>query len=222
MSITDFLPLIQSLDALFPIGGFTLSNGLETYVQKNIVYNKETLVKFLEGYLYIAKYNDIAFCAKAAMGEDVCELDMLCTAMKTPYEIRTGSIKMCSRFLKAQEAIANYVLLKNYMEKIKSGECRGHYCIAVGLLIFEKQLDLSMALGMYAYNILSTMTNHAVKLVPLRQLDGQSALAEIAEKIEDAVKTAVEIDADEIGVSGFGFDVRAMQHEKLYSRLYIS
>lgn len=222
MNITEFLPLLQSLDALFPVGGFTLSNGLETYVQKNIVNDKETLVKFLKAYLYIASYNDIAFCAKAAMGYDYVKLDRICTACKTPQEVRNGGMKMCSRFLKAHNAINDFKLLRDYADMIEKGECAGHHCIAVGLLICEKGLDINIAAGMYAYNILSTMTNHAVKLVPLRQLDGQKALAETAAGIEKAVETAVKIDVDDLGVSGFGFDVRAMQHEKLYSRLYIS
>lgn len=222
MSITEFLPLIQSLDALFPVGGFTLSNGLETYVQKNIVRDKETLSKFLKAYLYIASYNDIAFCVKAAMGYDTACLDRICTACRTPQEVRNGGIKMCSRFLKAHEAIGGFELLRRYAKMIKNAECDGHHCIAVGLLIREKKLDINMAAGMYAYNILSTMTNHAVKLVPLRQLDGQEALAEVAKGIESAVETAINADIDDLGVSGFGFDVRAMQHEKLYSRLYIS
>ncbi len=222
MSITEFLPLIQSLDALFPVGGFTLSNGLETYVQKNIVCDKETLIKFLKAYLYVASYNDIAFCVKAAMGADVSYLDRICTSCKTPREVRNGGMKMCSRFLKAHEAISGSEQLKQYAELIKKSECAGHHCIAVGLLIREKKLDINMAAGLYAYNILSTMTNHAVKLVPLRQLDGQKALAETAKGIEKAVQTAIKIDIDDLGASGAGFDIRAMQHEKLYSRLYIS
>ena len=32
----------------------------------------------------------------------------------------------------------------------------------------------------------------------------------------------MDVETEELGVSGCGFDIRSMQHEKLYSRLYIS
>ena len=66
------------------------------------------------------------------------------------------------------------------------------------------------------------MVNHAVKLVPLRQFDGQKALFAVAEKIPDAIRRAVSMKMEDIGASGCGFDIRSMQHEKLFSRLYIT
>ena len=42
-----FLRLMQALDPLFPIGAFTLSNGLETYVQRDIVRDKKSLSEYL-------------------------------------------------------------------------------------------------------------------------------------------------------------------------------
>ncbi len=222
MSITELLPLMQSLDPLFPVGGFTLSNGLETYVQKELVYDKQTLKEFLDSYLYTARYNDLAFCAKAAQGIDPAELDQIYTASRTPYEIRTGSIKMCSRAVKAMSVIRDFPRLRGYMTSVESGECAGHHAIAVGLLIQDAGIDIPTAVGMYAYSILSAMTNHAAKLVPLRQLDAQAALAQAAALIEENADAAVKADIEDLGVSGFGFDLRAMQHERLYSRLYIS
>ena len=47
-----FLRLMQALDPLFPIGAFTLSNGLETYVQRDIVRDKKSLSEYLRAYLH--------------------------------------------------------------------------------------------------------------------------------------------------------------------------
>ena len=83
-------------------------------------------------------------------------------------------------------------------------------------------IDMNEGLGMYFYSLLSSLVNHAVKLVPLRQLDGQKSLSEAMEKIPDAVRKAIAVEIDDLGISGGGFDLRSMQHEKLYSRIYIS
>lgn len=220
--MNNLLKLTQSLDALFPIGSYTLSNGMETYVQKGIVKDMNSLEKYLDSYLYMLKYNELAFAAQAYKGCDITGLDSLYSALKSPSEIRSGSIKQCARFLKIHMQLDNYPLLSKYRSMIMNGECDGHYCIAVGLFIKEIDAELNAALELYCYSILSSMVNHAVKLVPLRQLDGQLALHNILSKIPDMVDRAIRIKPDYLGAGGCGFDLRSMQHEKLYSRLYIS
>ena len=219
---TKFIRLIQSLDPLFPIVSYTLSNGMETYVQKNIVRTRKDLESYLEAYLYMLSFNDLAFAAKAWEGYDIILLDALCSALKAPFEMWLGSVKQCIRFLKLHTELDSYPLLEMYKNQIESGECSGHYSVAMGLFIKETEADLSEALELYCYSILSSMANHAVKLVPLRQLDGQKALFAVEQKILEAVSRSVKMNMEDIGASGCGFDIRSMQHEKLFSRLYIT
>jgi urease accessory protein len=75
---------------------------------------------------------------------------------------------------------------------------------------------------MYCYSLLSQAVNHAVKLIPLGQSDGQAALFEAMKLIPSAVEKAKAASIDELGVSGCGFDLRSMQHEGLHGRLYIN
>lgn len=213
---------MQALDSLFPIGTFTLSNGMETYTQKEIVKDKNSLERFLTAYIFTLPTGDLGFAAKAANGGDVSLLDEICTAAKSPYELRNGSEKLCARFLKAEKAMGEFHRLERYLAKISSGECRGHHCIAVGLFIADTNTDIITGLEMYCYSLLSSMVNHAVKLVPLRQLDGQAALGNAMKLIPNAAEKALTIPEDELGINGFGFDLRSMEHEKLYSRIYIS
>lgn len=217
-----YLKLMQSIDSLFPIGAFTLSNGMETYVQKNLVYDKNTLSEFLDSYMYILPYNDLGFSAKSAMGDDFVMLDSLCSISKVPSEIRNGSEKLCARFLKLENSMGDYPKLQKYTESVKNNQCVGHHSIATGLFIIDTETDLIQGLEMYCYSILSAVVNHAVKLVPLRQLDGQQCLNKAVEKIPQTVQKAIDTDISDLGISGAGFDLRSMQHEKLYSRLYIS
>lgn len=218
----EFIKLVQSLDPLFPIGGFTLSNGMETYVQNNAVYDEKTLVKHLKSYLYILSFNELAFAALAYKGHDIKRLDMLCSAYRAPMELRNGSVKQCMRFLKLHSELGSYPKINEYLKLIWTGKCEGHYSIAMGLFIKDLGINLEESLELYCYNIISSMTNHAAKLVPLRQLDAQRALMTAAEGISRAVGTAVNVSEDELGASGTGFDLSSMRHERLYSRIYIS
>ena len=80
-------------------------------------------------------------------------------------------------------------------------------------MVKMNRTDLSMS---------NDAVNHTAKLVPLSQLDGQAALAEIIVHIPETARLAMNVDADELGIGGAGFDLRSMEHEKLYSRIYIS
>lgn len=217
-----YLRLMQSLDSLFPIGAFTLSDGMETYVQKNIVTDMDSLDKFLDSYMYILPFNNLGFAAKAVSGENYRQLDELCTASKSPMEIREGSRKLCARFLKLETSMENYPMLNDYAKTIEKNQCMGHHCIAVGLFISDTGTNINQGLEMYCCSILSAVVNHTVKLVPMRQLDGQKCLHNAIEKIPQAVEKAINTSIHDLGIGGTGFDLRSMQHEKLYSRLYIS
>ncbi|MDR0320726.1 MAG: hypothetical protein LBI28_04415 [Treponema sp.] len=222
ITMNEMLPLYHAFDALFPIGAYTLSGGMETYTQMGIVCDKGTLNAFLNAQVYILPYSDLGIAAKAAEGMDFIYLDHLCAAMKQPHEIRTGSEKMCSRFLKIQSELADYPSLSAYRAEIAQGHCDGHYPVAVGLFIRDTGVPNGAALEMYCYSILSLTVNHAVKLIPLGQSDGQSALFETLRLIPSAVQKALVVSIEDLGVSGCGFDLRSIQHETLKGRLYSS
>lgn len=121
--LTAFLNMLQTVDAYFPIGTFTLSNGLETYVQQEKIKNCEHLQVFIDSYMKALPYNDLGLMyhafLKAEDEEAVITLDMLCSAMKSAFEIREGSRKTCMRFLKAEEKMTSgdgskNMQLKNY------------------------------------------------------------------------------------------------------------
>ena len=91
----------------------------------------------------------------------------------------------------------------------------GVFCAAAGIEIRE-------ALTCYLYSQVSAMAVNCVKAVPLSQTDGQQLLARSHALQEEAVARAMEADAKLLGLSMPGFDIRCMQHETLYSRLYMS
>ena len=66
------------------------------------------------------------------------------------------------------------------------------------------------------------MVTNAVKLVPLGQVAGQEMLYSLHEIIADLAKKSMTPNRDLTGLCCTGFDLRCMQHEDLYSRLYMS
>ena len=217
-----YFKILQAFDPLFPIGAYTMSNGLEAFVQKGLLCDENTLRRYLDGMLYTLPYNDLGFAAKAAMGEDSLMLDELCTASKSAYELRLGTNKLCRRFVKNVSSLDEYPKLELYAKAMADGNAYGCYPVAAGIFIGEVCEDISEGLGAYCYSLLSAAVNHSVKLVPLGQLEGQRALYYALDGIPDAVETALKCGMSDLGCGGFGFDLRSMQHEELYTRIYIT
>lgn len=96
------------------------------------------------------------------------------------------------------------------------------HSIVMGLYAADKAASLRDAAVTYCYSLLSALTVCAVKAVPISQYAGQVALSRAFPEIVAAVDLAFTLTPDDLGVSGAYIDIAAMQHETLYSRLYMS
>ncbi|MNL75785.1 Urease accessory protein UreF [compost metagenome] len=84
------------------------------------------------------------------------------------------------------------------------------------------KIPLQEALLGFYYTSVAGMITNAVKLVPLGQLDGQDILFSLYPVMEKVALQTIEIDRDLVGLCNTSFDIKCMQHERLYSRLYMS
>ncbi len=225
----SFLTLLQICDSVFPIGSYTQSNGLETYVQKNIVSNKFEAEHYIKNMLmYNIKYGDAlgaALAYKAVSAQDISmlkEIDNTLWASKGAKEIKEGSCKLCMRFLKLVREFSEGSFTKDYMRLINEGLCYGQYGIAFGLYAAESNINPQHALTAFLYNQASAMAVNCTKLIPLGQIDGQKLLFSMHNIIEKLTLEIMQLTIDDLGRCCIGFEIRSMQHEDLYSRLYMS
>lgn len=220
--------LLHLADPTLPIGGYTHSNGLETYVQAGVVTDAATLRAFTEHMLaYNLRYNDAAYmrlayeAASAGNMAALIRLDQECTALKCAREIREASQKLGVRLVK--------IFRRRYTSEVTTAfeaqlgkQVEGHYCIVFGLYAWLLGIPLPEAVFAFYYNATVGMVTNGVKLVPLGQLDGQDILFDLQPLLRQLTDSSGTIDPDLIGLCPVAFDIRCMQHERLYSRLYMS
>ena len=164
--------LLQVNDALFPIGGYSHSQGLETYIQQGIVHDEETAAK---------------------------------TICKLPQE----NIPMEKRGI-----------FEKYLETRK-GKPVSH-CCAYGVFCAALGIEEEETLYHYLYAQTSAMVTNCVKTIPLSQSAGQKLLCGCYGEFEEILSYISDCTEDDLCLSAPGFDIRGIQHEKLYSRLYMS
>ena len=299
----SFFELLQLNDATFPIGSYTFSWGLETFVQQGIIHDSKSTEAFISSELSGSfLYSDLlavrlaweasgvgsageAHCASSvgsagelhcasgvcSAGEAYCAsgvgkaneahsanctgnvpepnnaslvrtvpswqklqaLDEIYGASRGPFELREGSRKLATRFEKTTDAFCEIPLLANGTHGENStgraNEMHGaktaayqavYFPVAYGAHCAERGIPLEECLAAFTYSQVSARVTTCVKLVPLSQSEGQRILYSLMKNFSDIVAKCFTLSENDLCRSSPGLDLRAMQHEYLYSRLY--
>ncbi len=226
----EYYLLLQINDALFPIGGYTQSYGLETYVQKNIITDGQTAQKFISSELTTAMlYSELLPAALAYQYakennlDKLVELEMMSKAARSAKELREASQKLGNRFVKTIESLPldfDIAFFNSYVAKCKT--IGVSHCIAYGVFCAAADIDKSLMLSAFLYSQTSGFVVNCVKLIPLSQTEGQKILYSLQNEFDGLLDRVEQLNEDDLFLSCPALDIASMQHEKLYFRLYMS
>lgn len=131
--------LLQINDSLFPIGAYSHSYGLETYIQKELVKDVDTAFNYIRSCLKTnVLYTELLSIylaydyAKENNLKEIIKLEEIINASKIPKEIRLASQKLGSRFIKTLESInikAKSEIFNNYNKRQQRNTAYSFSCI---------------------------------------------------------------------------------------------
>lgn len=229
MSI-DFFELLQLNDATFPIGSYTHSWGLETFVQKGIIRDAESAESYFRAELESNFLTNDFLCtrlsyeaAEKSDWNEIQEIDEIYNASKNAKEIREGSKKLAARFTKTV----------NLWGRVENLECTtenqagnpyipNHFPVAYGSHCALSKISEDEALKAFLYSQISARVVTAVKLVPLSQSEGQKILHKLFALFGEILEKVMQLSKEDLCRSSPQSEILSMQHEFLYTRLYMS
>ncbi len=202
---------------------------METYIQQNRIQTKQELIDYCQSYLFHNLVSGDAIlvkeshrAAKNVDMENLVYLEQICNGIKLAREARDGSIKMGKQFLQTVLPLSESEIMKEWKGKLDNKQIKGHFAILYGIYTTSFNIDVEKAVLTFLYSSVNGLVQNAVRAIPLGQHSGVQAMYELLEAIEQAAKSVQSLTLDDISNNSIGIEMASMQHEFLFSRLFIS
>ena len=217
------LALQQLTDSALPTGAFAHSLGFETYIERGLVPDEASFGVWLSAFVR----QQLTFSDGLAIRfvyEDipVVKLDSLLTAQLLPRQLREASMKMGGRLLEIGGDVFPSRALQEYRELVSSGRASGHQPLAFAVVARSLGVPLNQALAAYLFAAVTSLTQNAVRAVPLGQNAGQRLLRQAADAVAAAVQRVGQLTPDDFGAVSPGLEISQMRHERQRARMFMS
>lgn len=223
------LRLFQFCDSQFPTGAFSHSFGLETYIQHEAVHDDLTFVQWLKLFLNEQlTYSDglaMKIVYEALDNNDVdkiLRMDRLIFVQSLPKETRVGAKQMGTRMVKLAMELYDSEWIQWYHEQMKNKKAKLHPAISFTMLGHYLGVDISTIIDYYLYQNVSSLTQNAVRAIPLGQTAGQKVVTQMIPYIEETRNHVLSLDESDFGMTAPGLELNQMEHENVNVRIFIS
>ncbi|MFF2030440.1 urease accessory protein UreF [Arthrobacter sp. NPDC058192] len=217
------LALQQLTDSALPTGAFAHSLGFEAYIERGLVHDEESFGVWLAAFVgQQLTYSDALAIRFLYDGVPVGELDSLLTAQLLPRQVREASVKMGNRLLEIGAEIFPSPGLAEYRELVASGRGAGHQPLAFAVITRSLSVPLTEALAAYLFATVTSLTQNAVRAIPLGQNAGQRLLRKAADDVDAAAERASQLTPDDFGSVSPGLEISQMRHERQRARMFMS
>ncbi|WP_350001194.1 urease accessory protein UreF [Pseudarthrobacter sp. WHRI 8279] len=217
------LALQQLTDSALPTGAFAHSLGFETYVDGGVVADEAGFGVWLSAFVSQSlTYSDGLAIRFLYEGWDVGELDELLSASLLPRQLREASVKMGGRLLEIGAEVFPSPALELYRDLVATGRAAGHQPLAFAVVARSLGVPLQEALAAYLFASVTSLTQNAVRAIPLGQNAGQRLLRQAADDVAAAVERVSHLTPDDFGAVTPGLEISQMRHERQRARMFMS
>ena len=215
------LNLIRISDTFYPMGSFTISQGMEQVVGEDLLPKQkfgEAIHAYLEKVWKSFDFQIFNFCLEAAQRKDVetlLKLDDICYASKIAEENRTAMVKMGTNLLSATD-FEKGCLGASYKELVQQEKAHGTYPVA--LAVVSKEIDLGQegGISLIYVNLIEVIAS-LVRMAAIDYIEAQDMMTKRITGISFSVS-----DQKDLNQSFPLIDIVSMRHETNQNRMFIS
>lgn len=227
--------IMQLSDSFFPSGMFSMSGGLESLFQHNIVTNgdqiREFIIEQIEFQLIPCDCSVLSITMNAVKNNELSQImsiDNKFYSMKLTKDVRNSLVRSGKQVFNCLMYIVNDSnqkkhFLKQFKSKIEKNETPCTYPVAMG--IYSQCLDISLqsAMKILLYSFCSSVISAAIRLGIIQHLDAQKILGLLAEPVNTYVINKIkEKTLADIWQLTPLTEIHQMYHEHNESRMFIT
>lgn len=228
MSDTDELEAFRLADSFLPVGTFTVSYGLEQFIQSERIESAEDLESLLRTYLerLVGPGELVALRAAHAAASDgdvsgVCTADRRLNAATLAAELRKSATHSGERLLRLQLDVRDDEVLSAYADRVPENT-PGTYAAVLGTATAREGVPERRACLLHCHAFITGLLGAAQRLMSLGHTKGQRILTDLAPSIRTAVDTSADRALNEITSFAPLVDVLSAEHERAERRLFVS
>jgi urease accessory protein len=217
------LALQQLTDSALPTGAFAHSLGFETYIDRGLLPDERSFGVWLSAFVAQQLTHSEGLAIRFSYeGVPLIELDALLTAQLLPRQLREASIKMGTRLLEIGAEVFPSAELAEYRELVSCGRAAGHQPLAFAVIARSLGVPCPEALAAYLFAAVTSLTQNAVRAIPLGQNAGQRLLRAASDDVAAAVGRVSDLGRDDFGAISPGLEIAQMRHERQRARMFMS